>query len=399
MKPAPTLALVTNIPTPYRLAFLDVLSDRLRERDARLDVTYCARSEANRHWTVDLRERDYPWRVLPGLHPRHGDITAHLNPSVIAALRAIEPSWILLAGAWNTPTIGLALSRLCGTSPRIFWSEGHEAAVSVRDGLIGRARRAFYRRCDGFAVPNEASGVYASSLSGRPVPLLPLANTVDEEFFGAATTASREATRSRLGVRPDRLLAVTVAQLEDRKGVLELAAAYLASSPATRERLEIAILGTGSLEHELRGHAANALPGRLHLPGHCRPEIVRDWLSCADAFILPTKRDPNPLSVIEAAFAGKALFISERAGNSRELVIDGRTGYLHDPTQPAALRAMLNLLVATGPDGLSRLGAEAALLARSRFTRDAVAERFVDALLTSFPLAGERYGEDRAEHA
>ena len=62
------LVLLTNIPTPYRAAFLDTLSDELGHAGIELRVAYCALTEPNRTWSVDLQRQRFPWKVLGGVH-------------------------------------------------------------------------------------------------------------------------------------------------------------------------------------------------------------------------------------------------------------------------------------------------------------------------------------------
>jgi glycosyltransferase involved in cell wall biosynthesis len=105
---------------------------------------------------------------------------------------------------------------------------------------------------------------------------------------------------------------------------------------------------------------------------------VRRALWAADAFILNTRLDPNPLSAIEAAAAGLPVVMSSSAGNIREVVEVPQTGFvIRDPADPSeALRAVL-----AAPDAqLAELGARAAEVARTQFDATAVTRSLVKQL-------------------
>ena len=105
---------------------------------------------------------------------------------------------------------------------------------------------------------------------------------------------------------------------------------------------------------------------------------MRDALWAADAFVLNTRRDSNPLSAIEAAAAGLPVVMSAAAGNVREVVEAPKAGFvIGDPSDPAAaLRALLSASDAQ----LAEMGTRAAELARSQFDAAVVAKSLIKQL-------------------
>lgn len=379
----PRLVLLTNIPTPYRTAFLNVLREVLAERGLGLHVLFCARSEPDRSWPFDPGALHFPFTFLDGLHPELGGAKPHVNPSVVGALAHLRPQWLLAAGAWNTPTVLMA-SQLPRSvvGHRLFWSEGHADAVLHASGLVAKLRQRALRAWDGFAVPNERSGEWASEQVGRRVPTLLLPNTVDEGFFTPAGPEERSALRERFGWSGSRVL-FTALRLEGFKGLPELLRGWQLLPEPLRRSARLAIAGEGSL----RGDLARAAEGGsgIEALGPLTPAGVRDRLRAADGFILPSHRDPNPLSPIEAALCGRPLLLSHRAGNVAELVVERRTGFVIEPIEASAVaRAMEQLLTSPGPLR-EAMGTAARERALSTFTRKAVAERFVEGLLERFP--------------
>jgi glycosyltransferase involved in cell wall biosynthesis len=376
--------LSTNIPTPYRLAFFSVLADEMASRRIELEVIFYARSEPNRHWRMDLAAQPYRWTVLPGLHPNLRSLYPHVNPTLPLAVRRARPTWLLVAGAWNTPSSLMALSRtLSGPGVRLFWSEGHAQAVLHAAGPIAAARRRVLRHYDGFVVPNEASERFVSQEVPGPLRFLRLPNTVDEAYYLAGPGAPRPAVRASLGIEPADRVLLCVAQLTERKGVLELAEAVRLLPDAQRRHAVLVFAGDGELAGRLAGIADGV---RTRLLGHVDREVVRRWLHAADLFVLPSRVDPNPLSAIEAAFSGTPLVLSSRAGNVDDLVGPHcERGWRIASPDCTAIAEALTAALGVPEEERRRAGARAREVAVGQFSRRGAARRFLDDLLATFP--------------
>jgi glycosyltransferase involved in cell wall biosynthesis len=243
-----------------------------------------------------------------------------------------------------------------------------------------------FRQYDAFAVPNNRSGDYARTEAGNSKPILPLANTVDEEFYTPPEDLDRDSLRDGLGVAHGSRVIVSVAQLNDRKGVLELARGYGLLPAELRQNSTLVILGEGERRRELEGIVESIDPGEVRLVGHVPAEAVRRWLWVADIFCLATRMDPNPLSPIEASFARLPLLLSSKAGNFDELVREGETGWRIDSIQDGVIRDRLALALSTDDARIRQMGFAASKNANDSFRRSSVAQRFVTALLEAFPF-------------
>jgi glycosyltransferase involved in cell wall biosynthesis len=159
-----------------------------------------------------------------------------------------------------------------------------------------------------------------------------------------------------------------------RKGVVELAEKFLALSEAERRGAKLLFVGDGELRNQLEALAAES-SGAIRVLGQLPPEEVRRVLWAADAFVLNTRLDPNPLSAIEAAAAGLPVVMSAAAGNIREVVEAPNAGFvIRDPADPSsALRAVLSASDAE----LTAMGERAAQVARTQFDAVAVARSLI----------------------
>jgi glycosyltransferase involved in cell wall biosynthesis len=292
----------------------------------------------------------------------------------LAELNLLKPDTLILAGSWNTPTMLIAGLNIYSPPPRrFFWSEGHADAVLHKSGLIAWLRRRMYRTFDGFAVPNAKSAEWALAQAGGPRPIVTLPNAIDAQFF-ARPSGARDEARRALGLEGEGRVLVQVSALTERKGVMELAKAFLALPPENRRGAKLVFVGEGELRPQLEALAAESA-GAIRVLGQLPPEEVRRVLWASDAFVLNTRLDPNPLSAIEAAAAGLPVVMSAAAGNIHEVVEDPKTGFvIRDISDPSdALRAVL----AASDAQLAEMGTRAVELARTHFDAPAVARSLI----------------------
>ena len=375
-----SLVVLTNIPTPYRTAFFDALAEEAARAGKRFHVLYCAKTEPGRHWPYDPSKMKHAHTVLRGFHPSLTGIQAHLNPGVLAELNLLKPDTLLLAGSWNTPTMLIAGLNIYSPAPRrFFWSEGHADAVLHKTGLIAWLRRRVCRTFDGFAVPNAKSAEWALAQAGGPRPIVTLPNAIDAKFFARTSAGVRADSRRALGLEAEGRVLVQVSALTARKGIVELAEKFLTLSEAERRGAKLLFVGEGDRRAALESLAAKS-GDAIRVLGQLSPEEVRQVLFAADAFVLNTRLDPNPLSAIEASAAGLPIVMSAAAGNITEIVEAPDAGFvIRDPADPTeALRAVL----AASDDELAAMGARAAANAQ-RFDAMTVARSLIKQLYPS----------------
>lgn len=149
-----------------------------------------------------------------------------------------------------------------------------------------------------------------------------------------AHRAERAAVRAELGVGPDEVLALTVANFRENKRYPDLLAAArrVVDSGAP---VRFAAAGHGPLEAEVRAeHRRLGLGDRFRLLGF-RDDAPR-LIAGADLFVLASSHEGLPVTVMEA-FAIGVPVVATRAGGLSEAVTDGVDGLLVAPHDPAAL--------------------------------------------------------------
>jgi glycosyltransferase involved in cell wall biosynthesis len=324
------LLIITSSPTPYRIAFFNELNKQLLQQKGKMKVMYGVEIEPDRHWKINLDEQQFEYEILSGFHKSIKGLHLHFNPSVLKKTNDFKPDYILYAGSWNMPTVMLSLlfnSLFNKKYKKIFWSEGHDGSILYSKGIVPVVRKFIQNRFDGFAVPNERSKSYLFELLAlkmKPIAILP--NTVDGDFFTKPdiwTVENTNTIKSEFNISHDSKIIIQVAQIEDRKGINEIVAFW--KKVANKENYHLVLVGEGSLKSELIKQTQT--DATIHFLGNQSKEKVRELLFASDIFLLLTKNDPNPLTLIEASYAKLPILTTKFAGNCNEIVV-GNNGVI-----------------------------------------------------------------------
>ena len=131
--------------------------------------------------------------------------------------------------------------------------------------------------------------------------------------------------RSDLGITDTQPIALTVARFtaqKDHATLIQAAGAVLARHPEVR----FLFAGDGPLLDDCRAYAETS--GVANAVGFLgQRDDVPDLLCAADFFVLPSRFEGLPLSILEAMAAGLPV-VSTRVGGTDEVVVEGETGYL-----------------------------------------------------------------------
>lgn len=143
-------------------------------------------------------------------------------------------------------------------------------------------------------------------------------------------------------------------------------------------KADIALMGTGPLDQELRQLAASLKLSNVHFVGRLDDADKAALLTLAEGLILPShlRSEAFGLALVEAAMYGKAMVSCEIGTGTSYVNLAGKTGIVVQPADPSVLAAAINEL-ATKTGLRTRFGREA----RNRYENLFTAERMVDEYL------------------
>jgi glycosyltransferase involved in cell wall biosynthesis len=380
-----TCLVVTNIPTPYRMHMFRNLHEEFERRGCTFKVLFMAKTEAGRSWRFSPRDFLFPYTIAKGVHLAIGRATWHCNPGAIMDILRRPPACLILSGAWAQPT-SAALTYLAALArPRpmtLIWAEANAASIRHQTGVIAHARRHVMRRADGFVVPGRiAEDTIRETNPGAASRFLRLPNMVDEQVFGRSVQDLRpqcRELRTEFGLTDADFILLWPARLqEETKGILNFLRAV---SDLFTPQVKVLIAGDGpdrpAIYDWIRAHAR---PNVRLLGQRSQEEIVK-LLAIADALILPSLKDHNPLTAIEGLWAGLPILMSNRCGNWPE-VVTCRNGWVVDPGSEQSLRDAMRALLDSPHSELTRMGMVSRGIAEREFSTQLVVREFAEALL------------------
>lgn len=157
-------------------------------------------------------------------------------------------------------------------------------------------------------------------------------NAMETFYDETQRKAARAAVRARLGFPADAILIGVFGNLTKRKRAYALADILerLGEEIDGRPVRGVACGGIVEPRDELfeAKRAAFGLTERLAAPGFVRP--VDEWMAACDIILAPAEREPLARNVLEAMAVGVPVIVSDDGG-LREIVQDGKNGFLLDP--------------------------------------------------------------------
>ncbi len=299
---------------------------------------------------------------------------------------AITLPWLWLWFLRNRPDIAhfvlpeaYLIGGLCALfagQKRMVMSRRSLALYQLRHPILARIERLLHRRMTLIVANSEAirRDLLAEGVSDDRIRLIH--NGVDTEAF-RPDRARGTAWRATMGIGPDQLVLVIVANLIPYKGHADLIDALEQIAPSLPGGWRLLCIGRDdgigaqlAAQVEAAGLAENIrfLGSRTEIPA---------LINTADIVILSSHEEGLPNAVIEAMASGKPV-VSTTVGGTGEIIDDGITGTLVPPADPAALsEAILQLYEADTQR--AEIGAAARVKIEHAFGLDVCAQAHEDA--------------------
>lgn len=376
------VALLTNIPTPYRLPWYRELSRRCD-----LLVVFDEHAEPNRKWTIAQEDVGFRHTYAEGFQipyqRKREDLSIEderylqIRYGILPALRSFKPE-VIVSPEMGTRTMqAAAYSRLTGT-PLILWWEGtrHTEALTgrgksfIRRLLVGEAQRFWSNGRES----NESLLDYGAS-----------ADVIDEGMTGVDTAfyeqevnkllPERENLRSMLGL--EGVVFLFVGQFTERKGLYGYLDALTRLYATGLREWSAVFVGSGPLEGVLRSWKEEHREVRVLIEGFVQPRDLPKFYASADVFVMSTLEDVWGLVCLEAAVAGLPQLFSIYAGCTSDLLRDERMGREIDPLKIETFTAALEDYVRNPP---ARLPDELVRQIADYYAPERLAERSIKSI-------------------
>lgn len=147
--------------------------------------------------------------------------------------------------------------------------------------------------------------------------------------------------------------------------------------------VELFIAGSGTEEESLRDYATRNELSNVRFLGWVNHSNLPKLYSDADAVVGPSLREALGLAFAEAMACGTPVVATD-VGGIRDVVIDGKNGYIVEPGSPEAL-AMKLAYVIDHPEGLKKMGLKARQHVVDNFAWESVADSYNEQIVQLTP--------------
>ena len=214
---------------------------------------------------------------------------------------------------------------------------GGHALIKLRSGINAYQSRyasiikrwqflTLLRLVDKIVVVNREMDDFLIQVGIPPEKVSLIPNAVDIEFFHPTSHEEMLKIRSKHKIPEQSFVFLYVGRLEYVKGLDILIKAWSNISPCQHEKMQLYLVGDGSLRAELEALAGALCPdSSINFIG--KQDNIRDWYWAADIFVLPSRSEGLSNALVEAMACGM-LVLCSNTGGALEIVEHEKTGLL-----------------------------------------------------------------------
>lgn len=268
--------------------------------------------------------RSVPWRLTTELFRKRPDIVVLCNATQI--FFALLAKWIL----------GVRVALIVEDTPH---------ATRYLNLFARTAKRLLYRQADCCYAFSDDARLFLKQI-GISNNVMRSSWSVDMSRFKRLEAGGHLMTETN---NANKRTVIFVGALIPGKGVIQLLAAWRELSIKVRHSAQLLLVGSGPLQHDLQQMIDSNSLTEVRLLGQKSYSDVIELLKKSDLFVLPTLQDLFSLTVLEAMASGCPVVTTPYNG-ARELVETDRTGWLVDPLQVDAFKAVLECALSPKTD-------------------------------------------------
>lgn len=262
---------------------------------------------------------------------------------------------VFVPSYWPEASMGVLLAARHAGAAVVMMNESHRH-TSQAGGVKLRLKRALVRLFHAGLIGGQPQKEYFEELGIPPECLFDGYDAVDNRFFEHAAGECRmraQELRQKYALPESYFL--SIGRMEEKKNLFLLLRAYAHGCASDPGMPRLVFVGSGALERQLRDECVELGLSFADLRSRPKQEGMRPveadvyfygfrqaselpvFYSLATTFILPSKREEWGLVVNEAMACGLPVIVSKVAGCARDLVQEGRNGFLFDPSNEQEL--------------------------------------------------------------
>lgn len=310
---------LTNIPSPYRVAFFNELGKQVE-----LTVLFekGASDERDASWK-EYHFQNFTGIILPG---RRASVNTAFCPSVC---RYLNRSWdhIICANA-TTPTGMLAIQtmKLCGLK---YWIEGDGAFAKSGKGARELLKKYILSGAKGYFSTSKAHDEYYLAYGAKAdrIYRYPFTSVYAADVLRITTSdIEKKRIKTELDINEERII-VSVGRFSYQNGYGKGYDLLLRACEKLPENYGVYIIGDEPTEEFKRWKDQKKLT-QVHFVGFKRKKELYQYYRAADLFTLLSRGEAWGLVINEAMANGLPIVTTNRCVAGLELVKNGENGYI-----------------------------------------------------------------------
>lgn len=305
------VAIVTNIPAPYRLKVYALLA---KMPGILLRVFYCSGREPDRAW--DLAPEEYESVYLKERFISLKDRFMHINPDVWRHLAAFKPDVVVTTG-FNPSHLIAFVYAVTHRIRHIAMTDGTKTSEEKLSGLHRWIRRQVFRRTQAFVGASDGAFDLFEQY-GVPRHLM----------FKSHLCANNEAFAGHHAISKRFDFIYCGRFVGIKNPLFALRVAHQCAKQLGRT-VHIALVGSGEMEPEMRALAQTMSPHvQATFVGFAKQDELPQWYGASRVLLFPTSWDPWGVVANEACAAGVPVLVTPAAGVAGEIIKDQINGYI-----------------------------------------------------------------------
>ena len=310
------VAIITNIPAPYRVDFFDYLKKNYM--DYRFTIIYSSKNEDNRNWNIEqekLNNSIFLESKTIKIKKRFDNYYLHIPVGVVKTLKKIKPD-VVVGSEYNPTVIQALLYCKRKKIPYVSWTDGTLFSERNRNFVQKFLRKFVVAKADSYIASStkskEAQIAYGAAPEKCHISFL----AVDVEKY---IQKSKSEGKGKI---------LCVGSLIERKGVDLL----LKALAKVKDSYELYLAGEGEEKESLVNLSKElGIADKVHFLGQLKREELVKHYADSDLFVLPTREDCFALVILEAMCSGIPIVCSKYADGAYDLIVEGENGFIVDP--------------------------------------------------------------------
>lgn len=364
----PRIAIVTNMPSPYRIPVFAALPALT---GADVHCLYLTRKEGNRDWQLETRSNLVQTHFPPSRELQVGDKYIHFTAGLPALLSDIAPD-VIVTTSFSQPYLAAFVHAWRRHIPHVAMTDGTDTSEQTLTWIHRQVRRAVFARSAAFVGPSLGARRLFASYGIAPDAIFQSHLCADMARFQAVDQAAAVA-----GVeRPvDFIFSGRMHPVKNPGFAMEVAAGV---ARRIGRRVSMVFLGKGPLWDSLQAQARDLADlVDVRFPGFLDQAALPQAYRQGKVFLFPSSWDPWGVVANEACAVGLPVLVTPVAGSAGEIVRDHENGRVLPLDLPAWIDAASALL--TDAALWQRMSARSRALVAD-YTYDNAARGLADAL-------------------